>query len=265
MAREIRIDGRLTESRKKDGTPVLRRRLSHDGYVLLKDFFPSTLIEEARQAALGIFSDFGMLHEGAKFGQARLKAGLTHAPLKPRLLAKIQTFGPKFSATRIFKRVMHYPSLAPLCTSILGGKIVSHPRRMAQWARVHFPSTVCPAMEPHQDFHFVGVPQETYSIWIPMSDCPLYLGGIAVLKGSHRLGRLRHNRNCKAALPSSLAKKWLSTDFEIGDVLIFSSLLVHGPLPNRTLDTLRFAFDFRFCRYDLFEDELLQDPDFGQL
>ncbi|MBM3265530.1 MAG: phytanoyl-CoA dioxygenase family protein [candidate division Zixibacteria bacterium] len=45
---------------------------------------------------------------------------------------------------------------------------------------------------------------------------------------------------------AELQDEWVSTDYEIGDSLIFHSLTVHQALPNVTEDRLRVSLDNRY-------------------
>ncbi|NNF06395.1 MAG: hypothetical protein HKN21_06515, partial [Candidatus Eisenbacteria bacterium] len=46
--------------------------------------------------------------------------------------------------------------------------------------------------KPHQDAHYVTDPKRHWTVWIPLTDCPRELGGLAVSPGSYRLGLLPH-------------------------------------------------------------------------
>ena len=103
----------------------------------------------------------------------------------------------------------------------------------------------------HQDFvHFQGS-FNTYTFWAPVGDCPLELGGLAVLPGSHKIGKVREHHfslgaGGLAVDESELTGHWLSADYEAGDALIFPSLTVHQALPNYTEDRLRISLDNRY-------------------
>jgi hypothetical protein len=107
----------------------------------------------------------------------------------------------------------------------------------------------------HQDFvHFQGS-IETYTLWGPVGDCPIELGGLAVLPGSHKIGQVREHHfslgaGGLAVDEEDLAETWLSTNYEAGDALIFPSLTVHQALPNYTEDRLRVSLDNRYQARD---------------
>jgi len=86
---------------------------------------------------------------------------------------------------------------------------------------------------------------------MPLGDCPRRLGGLSVLRGSHKLGILpvraaegaggRH-----VILDDESEQEWFETDFEIGDVLVFHSLTVHKSIPNLTENQIRLSVDYRY-------------------
>jgi hypothetical protein len=79
------------------------------------------------------------------------------------------------------------------------------------------------------------------------------MGGLAVLRGSHKWGRLplaRHlgaGNRC-AVIPDDMAEAchWVTTDYDLGDVLLFPSLAVHAALDNAHEFDLRLSVDFRY-------------------
>src|SRR5262249_30045513 len=125
------------------------------------------------------------------------------------------------------------------------------------------------ATPPHQDFPNNQGTTDLYACWTPLSDCPVELGPLSILRGSHRLGLLPleaalgagHRR---ARLGDGHAQlDWVSGDIELGDVLIFHSLTVHRSLPNRA-KCLRLSVDYRFQRDgDALTEPCLQ-PHFGR-
>jgi Phytanoyl-CoA dioxygenase (PhyH) len=243
----IRVNGLLEKSNPAESALRLRNRLSKEGYLFFPHFFDRNLIEKARRTAIRLCYELGIITEEFKRGETRLRKKVMTQPVaKTKIMA--EEFGDKFSQKQIFTKTLQNKNLVCLLEKILGEKVCPHPDPISRWARTHFPQSIRRAIRVHQDFFYIRGVQEIYSVWIPMSHCPWHLGGLAVLSKSHRLGFLRHKSNGRAYLPRKHGCKWLSAEYEQGDVLIFSSTTVHGPLPNRTLDTPRLAYDFRFCK-----------------
>ena len=111
-----------------------------------------------------------------------------------------------------------------------------------------------PPPVPHDEFvHFQGN-FDTLTCWTPVGDCPVELGGLAVIPGSHKVNRvLEHHFSLVAGALSidehaqpEIDPVWHSIDYEIGDTLFFPTLPIHKALPNYTEDRLRLSLDNRY-------------------
>ena len=100
------------------------------------------------------------------------------------------------------------------------------------------------ATPPHQDEYFMRNSQRTCTVWIPLSDCPMRLGPLAVLEGSHRGGVLPHSNH---RVPDEyLHGWWAASSLSCGDVVVFEGRTVHRALPNLTQSEPRISADFRY-------------------
>ena len=87
---------------------------------------------------------------------------------------------------------------------------------------------------------------------MPLADCDIEGGSLAVLEGSHKFGLLplkfHLGAGNRAAVLSEEVKacRWVGADFKAGDVLLFPSLTVHKAMENHTLETMRLSVDFRY-------------------
>ncbi len=97
--------------------------------------------------------------------------------------------------------------------------------------RITSPAAADLATPPHRDGEYVH-DARLWTVWIPLGDCPLDLGGLAVLAGSHR--------------PDDPDAVWASTDYATGDVLMFGSRTLHRAGENLSGDRLRLSVDFRY-------------------
>ncbi len=107
---------------------------------------------------------------------------------------------------------------------------------------------------PHQDFPLIQGTSNTWTCWVPIGDCPRALGGLTVLRGSHKLGYVPTQPSLGAGLIASelcpSENDWVEGDFETGDVLTFPSLTVHKALPSQYKDRIRLSFDVRYQPLD---------------
>ncbi|MBE0656207.1 MAG: phytanoyl-CoA dioxygenase family protein [Bryobacteraceae bacterium] len=114
--------------------------------------------------------------------------------------------------------------------------------------RVVAPRAPGSATPPHQDQFFVRQASRIWTVWIPLDDCPLRLGPLVVLPGSHRQGIQPHIENRVA--DANTSGWWAASSMSCGDVLMFDGCAVHRACPNLTCETVRFSADFRYSRCD---------------
>ena len=150
-----------------------------------------------------------------------------------------------------FHRAGHWPEVTEMIAKIMGRPIMPQPQQIA---RIWFPKFTEHTTPMHQDFvHFQGN-FETLTSWAPIGDCPIELGGLAVIPGSHKVERvLDHHFSLGAGglavnvdEEEEIEPTWYSTDYEAGDTLIFPALTIHRALPNYTEDRLRLSLDNRY-------------------
>jgi hypothetical protein len=150
-----------------------------------------------------------------------------------------------------FHRSAHWPEVMEMVERLFGRPVMPQPQKVA---RLWFPKYTEHTTPTHQDFvHFQGTFQNL-TCWAPVGDCPRELGGLAVLRGSHQVGRvLEHcfslgagSLDLEPSCYDELSDEWYSTDYRIGDTLIFPALTVHKALPNLTEDRLRVSLDNRY-------------------
>ena len=124
---------------------------------------------------------------------------------------------------------------------------------------------------PHQDFLNNQGTAELTATWIPLHDCPMQSGTIAVLRGSHRFGVLPLEwhmgpGNRQAVMPEEMQEKlrWVTTDMQAGDVLVFGAMTVHAALNNASFG-MRLSVDFRYQRRGRSSRTCVLKPHFERL
>lgn len=159
----------------------------------------------------------------------------------------------------------HFSILEPLAL-VLSEPVFVHPRNIG---RISFPQATQFATPPHQDFPLIQGASATFTGWFPLMDCPKELGGLTVLKGSHKQGLYKvHDALGAGGMGIStedLEFEWAACDYEAGDLLIFHSHTVHKALPNETQGQIRISADFR---YSALSQPVVADglePHFGRL
>jgi ectoine hydroxylase-related dioxygenase (phytanoyl-CoA dioxygenase family) len=149
-----------------------------------------------------------------------------------------------------FHALSHDEAIMSVMRKLLGDTAFPHPLSIA---RLMFPETPEWTTPPHQDHPNNQGTRDLYACWIPLSDCPLALGNLGILAGSHRFGLLPLEYamgpgHRQVILDERLRTlSWHGGDFQLGDIIIFHSLTVHRSLPNLT-DRLRLSVDYRYQR-----------------
>ena len=106
----------------------------------------------------------------------------------------------------------------------------------------------------HQDNGYTeGRTAEYLTCWLALDDSSLENGGLQVIPGSHTAGPLPHEmQGPHAVIDASLVDESAAVplDARAGDLLIFSSYLVHQTVGNDTTDRQRRAWVVQYCRAD---------------
>lgn len=224
--------------------PALRERLERDGYLLFRQIVDASQLRRLRTRILEELAEIGWVLGGDQLQDARAvglpqregEAGYFEA------LDRVVALEPLYA-------LAHEPGLMAVMRQVLGETAFPHPLSIT---RLVFPNNEEITTPPHQDYrNNQGTPRLT-AAWIPLADCSMAQGGLAVLRGSHRAGLLPLQYhlgpgNRAAVLGDDVAKlPWVSTDFRQGDVLLFPALTVHRALPNLDPQSMRLSVDFRY-------------------
>ncbi len=149
-----------------------------------------------------------------------------------------------------YRELAAAPELLALLRPILGGDPELH---VGDVCRLVSPGAIDLTTPPHQDAAYLADAHEVWTAWLPLGPCPVELGPLALLPGSHREGVRPHaavERGGDQVIGTEVPADapWCSADLAAGDVILFSALTVHCALPNLTLDQLRVSVDFRYRR-----------------
>jgi len=222
--------------------------MAEHGYLFLRNVAPHEKILRLRRDILDLCRQAGWL-----------------APSDDPLCARWSGAGPFTEGDApymdLYKKVLHLDSfkdlpederLVAIMGKIIDGPVLVHRRKIG---RITFPNNTAQTTGAHQDFFYIRGSAQTYTMWTPLGDCPIRLGCLAVLDGSHKSGFIDHEtvpgkKYAGFGLPDSRlpqqASSWHVSDFALGDVLIFHSHTVHEALPNLSGDTIRLSVDNRY-------------------
>jgi len=231
--------------------PALRQRLSEHGYLFLRGVGPKDRLLELRKDMLQLCKEAGWLDATA-----------------PLMEGKWSGVGPYTEGEQpymdVYKKVIYLasfrdapeaPEMYALMEKVIDGPVLLHQRKIG---RLTFPRNVVQTTAAHQDFHYIRGSSETYTVWMPVGDCPVELGGLAVLKGSHKQGFIEHGRFSVKKYaqdglgpeqwPGGEGVEWQTGDFGLGDLILFHSHTIHKAMPNLTKDRIRLSIDNRYQR-----------------
>ena len=163
----------------------------------------------------------------------------------------------------------------------LGGPVYLHKRKLLRHTRPGDPNCT----GAHYDLTYLRAGTDrVYTVWIPIGDIPVEMGGLVYLEGSDAWGRKMeaefsalnahlspeerisaYNRNMSdtgwltkdlPSLANRLDTRWLCADYECGDVVIHSAYMIHAATENQATDgRMRLSTDIR---YQLVADDI--DP-----
>ncbi len=227
-----------------DDPAELRRRIQEDGYLFFKKLQDPDRLLKLRAEMLEPMRAGGWLQPGTELidGVANIDRRCTEGDT-----AYTDVYH-NIYALESFHRAGHWPEVLEVMEKIIGGPVLPHPSKIA---RIWFPQYTEHTTPAHQDFvHFQGA-FETFTCWAPVGDCPIELGGLAILPGSHKSNMVfDHHFSLGAGNlivdTEQQGSDWLTTNYEAGDSLIFHSLTIHEALPNVTPDRMRISLDNRY-------------------
>lgn len=261
--REIPEDrfGPLVEFEGQVDSPAdVQQFLAQHGYIVFRQGLDRDRVLSARAEVLGRLSDVGEIAEPAIEGR------VTWESRRPDPADDHGAFWKSVNHGAGLRAVTHGRATHGLVTTVLGENARAHD---LMYLRPMAPGGVTPL---HYDYpFFAGDSLRIHTVWIPMGDIPLCDGPLVVVENSFRFDDLldpiraidfqsdRSNEAVQAAAydaqnslhPIDLAiqrsVRLLSSDFQAGDVVVFSGFTLHGSLDNNSIDErIRLSCDVRY-------------------
>lgn len=270
-----------------DCTPLLAdrdallRQFQTNGYVYLPGYLGRQRVIEARKVFIDAIARTGALHPDHDPMAGVLAPGAKAAGFSGGRLEQIVP-----DRWRTVHDILYAGPMMAFFRTLFGGVDVLH--YDFTWTRQVNPG---PATPIHSDVVYMGRgTHELYTAWTPFGDNGFDLGGLIVLEGSNNHSGLAKaywqtdvdayctNTDDKregwqkgngGALKGSAdqirrslgAKRWVTQDYKMGDVVIFNIYTVHGGTDNHS-DKVRLSTDTRYQRADQRADErwIGEDP-----
>jgi hypothetical protein len=273
--------GQLADSSSLVDQPeALRRRVEEDGYLFLPGFFRRVDVLAARQVVTDRLMTNGFLdpdHPAIEGIVADVKIVNAKSAFRPPEghnpdRVKIYNADDLTKQNRPLLDLLHQGKILEFFSAFFGG-----PARYLNyiWFRAVSPGLGTP---PHCDWVYMsrGTPR-LMSAWVPLGDTPLRVGGLMILENSHRQaerlgnylsrdvddyctngpdakkiesGEMLHewdgtlSKN-PASLREKLGGRWLTADYRMGDLLLFTMRTVHASLDNQS-NQVRLSVDTRY-------------------
>lgn len=234
----------------RDDPEALRNLMEDEGYLLVRGFHDREKVLAARRRILQGLAENGQIDRSHPLDQAVIAPGGRGAFLGG---AKAMTHTPEFLA------VVESPELMDFFTAFFGAPAATYDYK---WLRIIARGNFTGA---HYDIVYMGRgTQRVYTVWTPLGDVPWELGPLCILAGSHRLERIKETygkmdvdrdhvdgafSNDPLEMTERYGGKWLSSEFQAGDALIFSMFTMHGSLSNVS-DRYRISCDTRYQSAD---------------
>jgi ectoine hydroxylase-related dioxygenase (phytanoyl-CoA dioxygenase family) len=224
---------------------TLQEAMDSRGYALLRGLLPQDDVAELLGKIVQVLSATGWLLPGHdpldRIADPRAACGDPDPAFK-------HAYQSVFNL-EAFHALPHHPALQQVMKMLVGNCLLIHPKPIG---RLIFPHCEQLTVHAHQDYRFMGGDPECFTVWIPLHDCPVNVGPLRVVEGSHRVGYLHHedeNLHVPEILATAdLGGEWVGGQINAGDVLIFHSLTVHAASPNLS-NQLRISLDCRFQDY----------------
>jgi Phytanoyl-CoA dioxygenase (PhyH) len=246
----------LVDSSPLLGNPqALLDRAGVDGYLFFRGLLGRDRVLDLRRQMMQVVADHGWLVDGTD-----VMDGIADVAAFDRVDPVAAAFcgtGVPLDAYRDIYRLQdlhgigHDPALLDLYDGLLGGNVIRQPLSIA---RIMVPGTHTAPTPSHQDFIHIQGTTNVWTAWFPLGDCPVELGGLTVLVGSHADGLLTYHAAQGAgeleAYICDSGYSWGTTNFAAGDVLTFNSLTVHRGMPNVGGERVRLSIDMRYQRAD---------------
>jgi len=221
----------------------LRGLAKESGYLFFKGLLDPEKVIDLRRQVLETCEKHGWLKSGVP-----LMDGVAH----PEVCViesherDWQVYYRDILRLRDFQALALDPAITGVLEKVFGEAVLPHSRNIC---RTVFPNATQFTTPPHQDHVHIGGTEETWTVWSPLGDCPLDLGGLAVAPGTHLRGLLDTHEAYGAGgrgvdIPEDTP--WVEGAVETGDVIMLHSLVVHQGRDNVTQDRLRLSVDFRY-------------------
>lgn len=199
-----------------------RQAFRDDGYVVLRRFFEP---EEMGPLAKAI------VQAGPKNPLTNRESQLNSGPLR--------FYSNTYLASQEVRNFVVRPEIIDLLYAVTGVDL------WIRWDQAVMKGPGAPVFAWHQDNGYNHLDVEHFQFWIALSGMNADRGGLWLIPGSHKRGVLPHERIKNHMVYTGNVEAAVCIDAEPGDVVLFSSKMLHYTGPNVTqLDRLAYVVEY---------------------
>jgi ectoine hydroxylase-related dioxygenase (phytanoyl-CoA dioxygenase family) len=245
---------------------ALQEMMDERGYLFFRGLLAPEIVLAARREVLQKYAILGEVDDRHDIDEAIAGDGGGVGT------ANLRAFSESVRTGANYRAVTDHPDLIAVHERLLGGDVRTFDMR---WPRFVRPGEGC-------GFHCDGPymnrgTERIFSSWIPLGRVERGEGALMLLEGSHRSpdlhegylladadrDRLRWLDDDPSIVRERYGTRWLTTDFQPGDVLCFGMHMLHGALDNRSpVGRCRLSSDSRYQRADEPADPRWNGADF---
>lgn len=230
---------------------LLKQRLRHDGYLLIRNIISTNNVLQARYTVLDT------LQQNFNTCYKTISSQQQHYNNNNSLLLTGYT---PLTNNQHIKSVSHHYNIQQLFTNLFDDKVDNNATQLDNtWIRCISPNEYT---EPHSDcYRFLSYDnndntqqQSLYTVWAPLGDYNMHIDStLCVLPTTHYYVEEQQEYNTTDELPYDLSTycfnnniQWLSSNFNAGDIVIFDIGLVHCSSINHRQQQYRISLDTRW-------------------
>jgi hypothetical protein len=220
----------------------LQAEIDSQGYVLIRNLLPVDYVNLLLLKILQIVQEAGWLLPNhsplERMADVSAACGDSDRAFKP-VYERIFNL-------ELFHAFPHHSALRQVMNLLVGPRLLVHPKPIG---RLIFPNCERFVIKAHQDHQSIAGDAGSFTLWMPLHDCPVEAGPLQILEASHRFGlQIVDPATGIIAQETAHGGDWVGGQINAGDALIFNDLTVHAATPN-TSNQLRISIDCRFQDY----------------
>lgn len=241
--------GELRSSYADEDIAVLHSRIQTDGYLLLRQLIDPAKVLAGRAAILSYMAERGALTPGKPVLEGAMPRDAKHVRLRGNgNIAYQQEVLQVLESEELFSFFSQYFATEPATFAY-------------KWMRAVGNEEYTGA---HYDFVYMGRGSgNLHTVWIPFGDTPVEHGTLCLCEGSNHLpefapirdtyGRMDVDRDGVEGwftkepmdIVSQFGGRWLTTNYQVGDVMLFGMHTMHASTTNLTT-RYRLSCDVRY-------------------